>query len=620
MDKNLFENDIKSIISYNNEVLSSLKNMYSGLDSDNEYREILDEFLDYVWLEINKETRLGAYFRIVDLHENSLELYMDANNFEKSKKDDVLNKSYEYVSDFYIDIHNSLLSFVKDNNLLTEFYREIVEWTITVWIAFNNFFPVWRNHIIFWINRELENLFNNDWEKIINYLNENNLFDKWHWWDLADRSYSVLVKDLDWNYSSKSYFDAFKFEVNTIVKSLDKFIKNISKLEDEIYNSKEEYINYLNSIKNALLERDVDNLVYKWSLVDEAWMSIKTPLQISHPLEFYEDKYRKAVAPEWDLRILNNVFDSVVESDIENMYENIFSEIWIDNFKKSYEFSKANFKRVQLYLTTPILYFSAELTWLFSAQVVPNDEIISDKFWKKIFAFPEMVLSNKRSKPFMKLQNIIFDENLLDNYRKYLFWEDSLFYKVYDIETIGHEFGHTLWLDIDSESIMNSKTGVFKNIEEFKATTWWLVAYFMWKNKDDLLSESVIRDHVIRTIWLLSYKKVNEIEPYYCEALIHLSILNESWIISLDNNKVSLNFSNYENLKEIYINHYKKLINVYLNKVDANEFLKDYAFRENWYFMPLDKKLYNFVDYYYTNYNKYWNEVDSETKKEKYIK
>jgi hypothetical protein len=83
----------------------------------------------------------------------------------------------------------------------------------------------------------------------------------------------------------------------------------------------------LNSIKNALLERDVDNLVYKWSLVDEAWMSIKTPLQISHPLEFYEDKYRKAVAPEWDLRILNNVFDSVVESDIENMYENIFSEI-----------------------------------------------------------------------------------------------------------------------------------------------------------------------------------------------------------------------------------------------------------------------------------------------------
>jgi hypothetical protein len=42
-----------------------------------------------------------------------------------------------------------------------------------------------------------------------------------------------------------------------------------------------------------------------------------------------------------------------------------------------------------------------------------------------------------------------------------------------------------------------------------------------------------------------------------------------------------LNFSNYENLKEIYINHYKKLINVYLNKIDANEFLKDYAFREN---------------------------------------
>jgi len=56
-------------------------------------------------------------------------------------------------------------------------------------------------------------------------------------------------------------------------------------------------------------------------------MSIKTPFQISHPLEFYEDKYRKAVAPEWDLRILNTVFESDVESSIENMYETIYDEI-----------------------------------------------------------------------------------------------------------------------------------------------------------------------------------------------------------------------------------------------------------------------------------------------------
>jgi hypothetical protein len=106
-------------------------------------------------------------------------------------------------------------------------------------------------------------------------------------------------------------------------------------------------------------------------------MSIKTPFQISHPLEFYEDKYRKAVAPEWDLRIDNNVFKSDVEASIENMYEGFYDEIGRDNFRSSYEFSLANQKRVQLYLTSPILYYSSELTGLFSAQVVPNDEVIS---------------------------------------------------------------------------------------------------------------------------------------------------------------------------------------------------------------------------------------------------
>ena len=81
----------------------------------------------------------------------------------------------------------------------------------------------------------------------------------------------------------------------------------------------------------------------------------KNSSSISHPLEFYEDKYRKAVAPEWDLRILNNVFDSVVESDIENMYENIFSEIWIDNFKNLMSFQKLILKEYNY--TLLLLYY-----------------------------------------------------------------------------------------------------------------------------------------------------------------------------------------------------------------------------------------------------------------------
>ncbi len=619
MDRLELDKNIKIIVDYNNEVLASLKEIYSWIENENESREILDEFLDFVGLPKNKKTRLWAYFRIVDLQENSLELYLEENEFEQNHRDEILNLAFEYVSEFHYEMQAELLKFVQDNKLLTPFFEQVLKWTLEVWKAFNNFFIPWRSHIIFWVNRDLENKFDNSGEKIIDYLNLHNLFDFWHFWEIADRSYSALVFE-NGKYVSKSYFDVFKAEINAIIKSLDKFIKNISSLEDEIFDSKNDYIAYLTALKNAFLERDTNSLVEKWSKVDEAWMSIKTPFQIGHPLEFYEDKYRKAVAPEWDLRIDNRVFESVVESDIENMYELIFDDIWREKFKKSYEFSLSNIKRVQLYLTSPVLYFWAEITGLFSAQVVPNDEVISDRFGKKIFAFPEMVLKNKRAKPFMKLQSEIFDEKLLDDYRKYIFLSDENFYKVYDVETIGHEFWHTLWLDLDSESVMNKKTWLFKNIEEFKATSGWLVAYFMGKNDDFELSEHLLRDHIMRTIWLLAYKKVNEIEPYYCEALIHLSVLVESEIIEIKDNKIYFNFDekNYSSVKEKYFFHYKKLIDVYLNKLDAFEFLKDYAINKNGYFMPVEKELYDFVDYYYDLYKKIWNEVDEKTDKNKY--
>jgi len=59
-----------------------------------------------------------------------------------------------------------------------------------------------------------------------------------------------------------------------------------------------------------------------------AWMELKTPFQIGHPLEFYEDVYRKAVAIEWDLRLKDEkIMTSKVSKDIRNMYETLFDDI-----------------------------------------------------------------------------------------------------------------------------------------------------------------------------------------------------------------------------------------------------------------------------------------------------
>lgn len=101
--------------------------------------------------------------------------------------------------------------------------------------------------------------------------------------------------------------------------------------------------------------------------------------------------------------------------------------------------------------------------------MVPNDDEVSKIHGKKIFAFPKFVLESKRSSPKMQLDEEIFSTEILEKYHNFLHGDDTNFYKIYDIETIGHEFGHTLWLTPGCEVKMD-ELGQYKNIEEFKAT------------------------------------------------------------------------------------------------------------------------------------------------------
>jgi hypothetical protein len=56
-------------------------------------------------------------------------------------------------------------------------------------------------------------------------------------------------------------------------------------------------------------------------------MKIQTPFQIVHPLEYYEDRYRKAVAPEWEIRLQNvDLLQSKTKESIKPMFEGISKE------------------------------------------------------------------------------------------------------------------------------------------------------------------------------------------------------------------------------------------------------------------------------------------------------
>jgi hypothetical protein len=117
--------------------------------------------------------------------------------------------------------------------------------------------------------------------------------------------------------------------------------------------------------------------------------------------------------------------------------------------------------------------------------------------------------------------------------------------------------------------------------------------------------------HVFRSVGLMKYRKIEDIIPYYCEALIHLDILFESEIVSFDGEKLNIHYSeeNFNKLSDLYISHYKKLIYTYLEKESADVFLFDYAVKEGKYFFPKKAEVRKFVEYFYDMYEKIGNQT-----------
>ena len=619
---------LPEVINVYKETFAPLKNMFNEYKKTWKVNPIVSEFLNELWLQQNEKTIYVACERIANLKTPILKAYLDEANkkiWENTQnlrvnipntlqdKQKILQKSYVFISKLYNEYFQQFIENVKEKNLLNDFYITLLGWTLDIVNSFNDFYYVWWDYIEKQ-NEALDKMFEKDSEKIMAYLKNKDLLEKDEAGEYTDRSYTVLK----W-WKMLSYAQAFPNEINKIIQSIDKFI---SKLEDQENNEKQAIINYLQAIKEAYWETNITKLLWKWQKVDELWMEIKWPFQIVHPMEYYDDKYRKAVQPEFDIRILDEeTLKSKVQKDISFMFEKLFLEFDKEKYQEIYNFSKESFSRVLLFVSEPVIYGGGYMNWLFSAQVVPNDEQASKKFGKKIFAFPNKVRAEQQKAPLKKHTTLVFDEKTIEEYKSILN-DSKTYYNIYDIETIWHEFGHTLWMGDETEIKMNLKTWNFKNIEEWKATTWWLVSYFyqvrtqLWESglKQEVsdFERKLILMHFRRSIALMERKNFDEVAPYYNEGLIHLDILYKSWVLVLKDNKVQFNLAseNYKKLKNLYLENYKKLIETYLNKKDAGGFLFNYVITDKeGYNLPKDKNLRNFVIYYQELFEKYGNEV-----------
>ncbi|MDE5591837.1 MAG: invasion protein CiaB, partial [Helicobacter sp.] len=489
---------------------------------------------------------------------------------------------------FYKEKHEKILDFVQKEKLLTPFLRTLLKSVHKIGLQFNNFFKNWHKTLILGINKDLNETYNYNLQKILEVLQTSVEVSKSG--EIGDRSYSLPIL-IEGSYQAVAYADFFKEDFLEFKKVFEEVLIALEGI-DEVCSKleqKEFYLKYLRTLKKALLQHNIEELLESWREVDRAWMQITSPLQIGHPLEYYEDHFRRAVAPEWDLRIAriyqgkdllveNSNHDGDVSLNKESMldfYRYLSNQMPQTQFKTDIDSCvQRSLEQTQSYGGMPLLFYGSELNGLFSAQVIPNDESVSAEYGKKIFYFPDQVRELAYVKPFMRLSSKTFPQDFLDFNRELLYFRKEDWYKVYEITTIGHEFGHILWVGLDSELQMN-RGGEFKNIEEFKATMGGLAYYFVRGNKR--LLKEILFNTIARAVSSIALQRENEVLPYYCEGLIHLDILFTSGVLkykgSFEQIALEIHQECLEDLVEHYLKIYYSLIRVYLEKIDAREFL-----------------------------------------------
>ena len=118
-------------------------------------------------------------------------------------------------------------------------------------------------------------------------------------------------------------------------------------------------------------------------------------------------------------------------------------------------------------------------------------------------------------------------------------------------------------------------------------------------------------------------QEVNEVQPYYCEGLIHLVGLFETNILAWNDNDKKLTISqskqNISYLKKWYIDTYSKLAKHYLDKKDATIFLNNYAIKQDNYYRSTNKQINCFIKYYFNRYKEIGQELDNYDLKSNYI-
>ncbi|CBG39958.1 invasion protein CiaB [Helicobacter mustelae] len=521
---------------------------------------------------------------------------------------------FEEVEKFTQERHQKILDFIEKEELLSGFYRALLVGVDRVGVAMNAFAKAWQKALFAEIYPMLEKSYSQ--EQIFSNLQKTmeREFDGKKW-IFSDRSYSIPKIKKDIPKDRKEHFpdleilpyaSAFEKEGQEVILHLEDLISSLREENDEIYGQKEQYIAYFKALKKAFGTKDRESLIANWQEVDALWMEIKTPIQIGHPFEYYEDKYRHATAPEWDVRLARTQKEDTVSTSLKHCFE--FFAQKIDASESLCAFTRSALEKVQSYHAIPALFYGSNYNGLFSAQVVPNDEKITKSYGKKIFAFPDRILEMMRNKPKMQISFETFGKARMQRYYELILHQEKLWYEIYKITTNGHEYGHILWMEEDTQVKMNA-SGMFKNIEEFKATSGGLCGFFLSNRGEGALFQEVLFDTLMRAVGLIAWREQDEVLPYYYEGLMHLCGGFDSGVLDFDRDRketrLQIHSQEFPRLREWYLEYYQKLAKHYADKKDAKIYVDFFIEGKD----PISRKCREFVQWYWEQYQSMGREL-----------
>lgn len=576
--------------------LDELNLIYANLDDSN-----LLEICKICGLNPTKEAKIAALKRLVNLKNEGLEAEFKRLNFSQERQRELKSKVYDFVAEFYHKRHERLLDEFEKNGAFSEFETAVLRLTHAVGVELTRLHKKWNEAVVEgsveWFKHNFETS-----QKAQEFITSKGLFlqngDK----SRGERSYCV-VKGYE-NGTPKLVAYAAAFDCAGLKAAFESGIsrlKNLAKTQEE-----RDYANYFEAVKEAFLLRELDGLIPAWQAAERAWMKVTSPLQVAHPLEYYEDAFTNAVALEWDARLSSGAKTQDFAAQMGVVFNQICQKLGVTGSVA--EASNSNLTKTQLYICNPVLFYGAEFDGLFSAQVVPNDEMISKECGKKIFAFVDYVYQNALLKPKMRLAGEVFEEWFLE-FCEGVLQDEAKWKKVYEISTIGHEYGHILFVDDDTERVMNVG-GEFKLVEEFKATSGGLVKFiYELQSQNGELKEAVLSELIRRAVGLVSWQKVSEVQAYYCEGLIHLCLLTKSGVVRFEGLKVFVDFSRFEAFCELFLQTYYDLALHYAKKANSSEFLARFVTKNEGIFLPKEAAVAEFVKCYFARYEEIANEV-----------